>query len=185
MSAAVDANCRPEERSRISTALTTLELRQLWRQQRQSCWTQRTSEQLQQYLHLLVESCSTPIDCISWASCVQQLPHLQAMPRVSNTTKPHPHSPHALPHAQQLCQRRRNAEHPLAPHPRVSCAWSVSPCCRSVWDDYEADTELIGRGAFARVFRAIRRDDGSPVAIKVIGRETKAFAQQRRGEHTS
>jgi serine/threonine protein kinase len=52
-----------------------------------------------------------------------------------------------------------------------------------VWDDYEADTELIGRGAFARVFRAIRRDDNSPVAIKVIGRETKAFAQQRRGEH--
>jgi hypothetical protein len=54
--------------------------------------------------------------------------------------------------------------------------------CRSVWDDYEADTELIGRGAFARVFRAIRREDGTPVAIKVIGRETKAFAQQRRGE---
>lgn len=53
---------------------------------------------------------------------------------------------------------------------------------RSVWDDYEADTELIGRGAFARVFRAIKREDGSPVAIKVIGRETKAFAQQRRGE---
>lgn len=55
--------------------------------------------------------------------------------------------------------------------------------CRSVWDDYEADTELIGRGAFARVFRAIKRDDGSHVAIKVIGRETKAFPQQRRGEH--
>lgn len=53
---------------------------------------------------------------------------------------------------------------------------------RSVWDDYEADTELIGRGAFARVFRAIRREDGTPVAIKVIGRETKAFAQQRRGK---
>jgi hypothetical protein len=53
---------------------------------------------------------------------------------------------------------------------------------RSVWDDYEADTELIGRGAFARVFRAIRREDSTPVAIKVIGRETKAFAQQRRGE---
>jgi serine/threonine protein kinase len=51
-----------------------------------------------------------------------------------------------------------------------------------VWDDYEADTELIGRGAFARVFRALKRDDGSPVAIKVIGRETKAFPQQRRGE---
>lgn len=53
---------------------------------------------------------------------------------------------------------------------------------RSVWDDYEADTELIGRGAFARVFRALRREDNTPVAIKVIGRETKAFAQQRRGE---
>jgi hypothetical protein len=54
--------------------------------------------------------------------------------------------------------------------------------CRSVWDDYEADTELIGRGAFARVFRAIRREDQQPVAIKVIGRDTKAFSQQRRGE---
>jgi hypothetical protein len=59
--------------------------------------------------------------------------------------------------------------------------------CRSVWDDYEADTELIGRGAFARVFRAIRREDQQPVAIKVIGRDTKAFSQQRRGEqrHTA
>ncbi|KAF8071086.1 CPK12 [Scenedesmus sp. PABB004] len=55
---------------------------------------------------------------------------------------------------------------------------------RSVWDDYEADTELIGRGAFARVFRALRRDDQTPVAIKVIGRETKAFAQQRRAMTT-
>jgi hypothetical protein len=54
--------------------------------------------------------------------------------------------------------------------------------CRSVWDDYEADTELIGRGAFARVFKAVRRDDREPVAIKVIGRDTKAFSQQRRGE---
>eukprot|EP00775_Hariotina_reticulata_P006118 gene6118-6357_t len=51
---------------------------------------------------------------------------------------------------------------------------------RSVWDDYEADTELIGRGAFARVFKAIRREDQQPVAIKVIGRDTKAFKQQRR-----
>jgi serine/threonine protein kinase len=51
-----------------------------------------------------------------------------------------------------------------------------------VWDDYEADTELIGRGAFARVFKALRRSDGSPVAIKVIGRDTKAFKQQSRGE---
>lgn len=57
--------------------------------------------------------------------------------------------------------------------------------CRCVWDDYEADTELIGRGAFARVFRAIQRDNGSHVAIKVIGRETKAFAQQRRGERVN
>lgn len=55
---------------------------------------------------------------------------------------------------------------------------------KSVWDDYEADTELIGRGAFARVFRALKRDDGSPVAIKVIGRETKAFPQQRRAMAT-
>jgi len=47
--------------------------------------------------------------------------------------------------------------------------------------DYEADTELIGRGAFARVFKAIRREDQQPVAIKVIGRDTKAFKQQRRG----
>lgn len=53
---------------------------------------------------------------------------------------------------------------------------------RSIWDDYEADTELIGRGAFARVFKAIRRADQQPVAVKVIGRETKAFSQQRRGE---
>jgi hypothetical protein len=56
------------------------------------------------------------------------------------------------------------------------------PNDRSVWDDYEADTELIGRGAFARVFKAIRREDQQPVAIKVIGRDTKAFKQQRRGE---
>jgi hypothetical protein len=74
--------------------------------------------------------------------------------------------------------------HSLLPPP--PCVRS-RPChprafCRSVWDDYEADTELIGRGAFARVFRALQRDDGSPVAIKVIGRETKAFPQQRRGE---
>lgn len=51
-----------------------------------------------------------------------------------------------------------------------------------MWDDYEADTELIGRGAFARVFKAIRRSDNAPIAIKVIGRDTKAFAQQSRGE---
>lgn len=56
---------------------------------------------------------------------------------------------------------------------------------RSVWDDFEADTTLIGRGAFARVFKAIRRSDGSPIAIKVIGRDTKAFPQQRRGEELS
>jgi hypothetical protein len=56
-----------------------------------------------------------------------------------------------------------------------------APTRRSVWDDYEADTELIGRGAFARVFKALRRSDGAPVAIKVIGRDTKAFAQQSRG----
>lgn len=54
-----------------------------------------------------------------------------------------------------------------------------------MWDDHEADTELIGRGAFARVFKAIRRADQEPVAIKVIGRDTKAFNQQRRGESSS
>ena len=59
------------------------------------------------------------------------------------------------------------------------------PTCRSVWDDYEADTELIGRGAFARVFKALRRTDQEPVAIKVIGRDTKAFSQQRRGGLTN
>lgn len=55
---------------------------------------------------------------------------------------------------------------------------------KSVWDDYEADTELIGRGAFARVFKALRRTDQEPVAIKVIGRDTKAFSQQRRAMGT-
>lgn len=35
------------------------------------------------------------------------------------------------------------------------------------------------------MFRAIQRDNGSHVAIKVIGRETKAFAQQRRGERVN
>lgn len=66
----------------------------------------------------------------------------------------------------------------LVKHTRLTCCVTN----RSVWDDYEADTELIGRGAFARVFKAIRRSDQQAVAVKVIGRETKAFSQQRRGE---
>jgi hypothetical protein len=51
-----------------------------------------------------------------------------------------------------------------------------------VWDNYGPETTLVGRGAFARVYKSNCKLTGKAVAIKVIGRESAGFNQQRRGE---
>jgi len=61
----------------------------------------------------------------------------------------------------------------------MSCAFTRM-CCRSVWDDYEADTEPSGAERRTCI-QGHPREDQQPVAIKVIGRDTKAFKQQPQG----
>ena len=56
---------------------------------------------------------------------------------------------------------------------------------RSVWDYYDPDMKLIGRGAFARVFKSKCLATKQDIAIKVIGRDARAFQQQRRGRGQS
>lgn len=149
-------------------------LRQHWNLPKRSCWSRNTSECCQQ------ESSSCQHKHLASLSLV----HVHLTPSVGcHATLLHPPSPHQVRSSACDGSPDPTLAH-LLPPPPPACALPFNPCpfCRSVWDDYEADTELIGRGAFARVFRALKRDDGSHVAIKVIGRETKAFPQQRRGE---
>ncbi|GFH13411.1 uncharacterized protein HaLaN_09291, partial [Haematococcus lacustris] len=52
--------------------------------------------------------------------------------------------------------------------------------CRWVWDCYQDDSILLGRGAFARVFKGRIKATNRPVAIKMIARDNTHFDQQKR-----
>ncbi|KAJ9530088.1 hypothetical protein QJQ45_023367 [Haematococcus lacustris] len=49
-----------------------------------------------------------------------------------------------------------------------------------VWDCYQDDSILLGRGAFARVFKGRIKATNRPVAIKMIARDNTHFDQQKR-----
>ncbi len=51
---------------------------------------------------------------------------------------------------------------------------------------YEEDSNvLLGRGAYARVFKGRQKATKTPVAIKVISKDNKYFEQQQRGERAA
>ena len=76
------------------------------------------------------------------------------------------------------------SEHPADATTQLpaSLVTSFSSLYRDVWDYYGPDAEIIGKGAFGRVFKAPCKATGRDIAIKVVSSMSKGFEQQRRGE---